>query len=105
MKIKIKLGDVEKEINISLKGKDQKDFISQSKKLSKLATDDESDPNEVIEEAEKFMFDYIEGLIIERGNLTKEDLDEMDLEEKNKLIGTILNQLTPAGAKNFFLTN
>lgn len=101
MKIKIKLGDIEKEISINLKGKDQKEFLKKIGEIAKKAKDDKADPEELLQSSTDFL-EYQDKIITEKSGLTEEELEDLDLEEKNKILKSIREILLPWGQQGFF---
>ena len=100
MKVKIKLGDQEKDVEISgLKGKHRKNFLQMMQKIAKKTkTDDLS----AVQDAVEFL-DYQDELAIEVTNLNKEEFEDLDLEEANKILNAISKILFPGSeGKNLF---
>ena len=95
-------GFEEKEISITLIGKDQEEFMRKVKDLAKIATSDESDPMVVLDKLEEFTIGYLNGLIARKSKLSKDEVLRMDLEDKEKIILSLRNLLLPGGGKGFF---
>ncbi len=76
MRIRVKIGDIEKEVELKPKKKHRDKFLLEAKKIQEKGED--------INQAIEFL-DFQDNLIIECSNLTKEEYEELDLEEQNKL--------------------
>ncbi len=76
MKIKVILNNQEKEVELHLKKRHRDKFLKKAQEIEKKG--------ENIESAKEFL-DFQDELIIEGSNLTKEEYDNLDLEEQNKL--------------------
>ena len=101
MKTKIKVNGEVREIEIKLKGKDQKEFLKVIGDLAKKMKDQEGDPERLLGESEDFL-NYQDKMLSEKTGLTMEEVDDLDLEDKNKLTGEIRAVLLPLGDKGFF---
>ena len=82
MKITVRIGNEEKELTINAKGRDQKKHLQLALNLDK----DDSALNEII--------NNFDAILIKSG-LSAEEIDDMDLEELNKLYVAINNLLIP----------
>ena len=100
MKLKIVLNDSEKEIEIKgLKGKHKKNFIKKITEISKLAKEDSMT---AVGQMTEFL-DYQDDLNLELINLTKEEYEDLDLEEQNKITLAIRHIMFPGEeGKNIF---
>jgi len=101
MKIKINIGDTERELDIKLTGKDQKKFLAKIGEIAKKSKEENADPEELLEKSTDFL-DYQDNVIIEKAGLTQEELEDLDLEEKNKILKSIREILLPWGKEGFF---
>ena len=85
-----------------MKWRDQREFLQKAKELTKLATSADTDPVMVIEKSQEFLIDYLDNFIATRAGLSAEDMEDMDFEDKQKLITQIKGILVPGGDKGFF---
>lgn len=104
MKVKInieKAGKLEeREVTIRIKGRDQRIVLKKLNDFQKSAQED-ADVDQ-LKETEGFL-KYIDEFICERAdNLTLEELDDLDIEEKNKIVEACSQVLIPWGGKGFF---
>ena len=92
MKIKINMDSGEKEIEIKgLKAKHKLDFVS---KVSQLAKISKGDKIEAIGEMKEFL-DFQDKMAIEVISLTKEEYEDLELEESNKILLAIRKIIFP----------
>ena len=92
MKLKINVLGQEKEVVISgLKGKHRKNFL---KKMQAIALKTKAEDLSAVQDALDFL-DYQEELAVEVTNLTKEEIEENELEENNKILAAISKILFP----------
>lgn len=105
MKVKInieKQGKLEeREVLIKIKGRDQQIVI---KKLNDFANSAQGDVDvNMLQESSEFL-KYIDTFICERAeNLTLDELNDLDIEEKNKIVTACASVLIPwGGNKGFF---
>lgn len=101
MKIKINQDGKEKEIDLRLKGSDQKKFLDKIGAIAKKAKDEKADPEELLQSSTEFL-EYQDSIIIDKTGLTQEELEDLDLEEKNKILKSIREILLPWGKEGFF---
>ncbi len=92
MKVKIKLGDQEKEVEIKgLKRKHSREWLKKMKSIAdKAKAKDLSAIGEAIEYQE-----YQDNQAIEFSSLKKEEFENLEIEEANKLISAIGELLFP----------
>ncbi len=99
MKIKIMIEEKEREVIISgLKRKHKKAWMD---KVNNLAKEFKEDNIAVIGNLGDFL-DFQDDFIIEHSDLTKEEYDDLDLEEANKIILAVRKVLFPEGDNIFF---
>ncbi len=101
MRIKVKIGEVEKDIEISPKKKHRNQFLDKLEELKKVAESKEGDEMKSTRE----FIDFQDSLLIECSNITQEEFDELDLEEQGKLVKALRKIVFPqAGGDpaNFF---
>ena len=92
MKVKIKLGDQEREVEISgLRRKHARDWL---KKMRTIAEKAKAEDLSAVGDAEEFL-DYQDEQAIEFSSLSKEEFDNLDIEEANKIISAIGTLLFP----------
>lgn len=86
MKVKINLGGQEREVEIKgLKRKHSRDWLKRMKSIAEKAkTDDISAIGEAVEYQE-----YQDEQAIEFSSLTKEEFENLEIEEANKIISAI----------------
>jgi len=101
MKIKILINDVERDVVVKLIGSDQQDFIKMMTSIAKSASQENVDPEKILAESVDFL-NYQDKLLVDKSNLTAEEVANLDLEEKNKLVGEIRKVLLPWSDKGFF---
>ncbi len=99
MKVKIIINEKEREVVISgLKRRHKKEWMN---KINSMAKQYKQDDISVIGNMTEFL-DFQDDFIIERSDLTKEEYDDLDLEEANKIILAIRKILFPEGDNIFF---
>ncbi len=100
MKIKINVQGQEKEVIISgLKGKHRKNFL---KMMQRIAEKTKKDNLSAVQDAIEFL-DYQDELAVEVTNIDKEEFENLDLEEANKILNAISKILFPGSeGKNLF---
>lgn len=92
MKVKIKLGDQEKEIEIKgLKRKDGREWL---KKMRAIAEKAKLQDLSAVGDAEAFL-NFQDEQAIKFSSLSKEEFDNLDIEEANKIISAIGTLLFP----------
>lgn len=87
MKFKINTDKGEKDVEIKLKGRHTKSVWSKLHQATLEAKEGKEDLDKVIEYKE-----FIESLVCELSGLTPKELDDLDIEEKNKLTSYIEEQ-------------
>ena len=92
MRIKVKLGDVEKEILITPKKKHQNQYLDKIEELQKIEGED--DPAKGIKASRDFI-KFQDDLVVECSTITKEEFDELDLEEQGKLAKALRSIVFP----------
>ncbi|KKN09276.1 hypothetical protein LCGC14_1048300 [marine sediment metagenome] len=100
MKLKIKVQGEEKEVIVSgLKGKHRKNFL---KMMQGIAEKTKKDNLSAVQDAIEFL-DYQDDLAVEVTDLSKEEFENLDLEEANKILNAISKILFPQSeGKNLF---
>ena len=100
MKLKIKVNDVEREIEIKgLKGRHKRQFM---KKISDIAKKSKENQIEAIGQMEEFL-DFQDKLALEVISLNEEEYNDLELEEQNKILGAIREILIPGSSgENLF---
>ena len=101
MRIKIKIGEVEKDIELSPKKKHRNEFLDKLEELKKVS---ELEDGDEIKATREFI-DFQDDLSVECSNLTQEEFDELDLEEQSKITKALRGIVFPhAGGDpaNFF---
>lgn len=99
MKVKININNSEKEIVLSgFKAKDKRSFIRKIGEIGKKAKENSL---EAIGEMDDFL-DFQDNMLLEHCDLKKEDYDELDLEEANKLLLAMRKILGFEGENPFF---
>lgn len=99
MKVKILIDDVETEVTIKgLKGKHKKQFLKKISELSKIAKTDEL---AAVGEMEGFI-DYQDELALEVIDISKEQYEDLEIEEANKILSAIRESLFPSGTNPLF---
>ena len=101
MRIKIKLGDVEKDVEVSPKKKHRNDFLDKVEELQKVIK--LKDGEEI--KSTRMFIDFEDELAVDCSNLNQEEYDSLDLEEQAKIIKAVRGIVFPhAGgeAANFF---
>ena len=91
MRIKIKFGDGEKEIEVSPKKKHRNAFLDKIEELKKVV---DSENGEEIKSTREFI-DFEDGLAVECSTITQEEYDELDLEEQSKIIKAVRSIVFP----------
>jgi len=92
MKVKINTDSGEKEVEIKgLRGKHRKQFLVKIREVSEKAK--EKDIGAIGQMSE--FLDYQDDLLVEVSNLGKEEYDNLELEEQNKLISALRKILFP----------
>jgi polysaccharide pyruvyl transferase WcaK-like protein len=104
MKVKInveKEGQIaEVEFDLHFKGRDQKSYL---KKISEIAKSlDKENPESALAESNEFI-DFENKMLAEKTNLSLDELEDLDLEEKKKLTKVMRELLMPfSGQESFF---
>lgn len=92
MKIKIKLGDQEREVEISgLKRKHSRDWLKMMRNIAEKA---KAEDLSAVGDAEEFL-DFQDEQAIEFSSLSKEEFDNLEIEEANKILSAIGKLLFP----------
>lgn len=99
MKVKIKIKEEEKEIDLKFKGRDQKIFLKKVGEIMKTLNQD--NPENVLQESQD-MISFVDEMLQKGTGMTIDELDELDAEEKNKLVSAAKSLLLPWGDKGFF---
>lgn len=101
MRIKIKLSEGEKDIEVSPKKKDRNNYLDKIEEMKKSIDSDDSGG---ISETRGFM-DYEDKLAVDCSSITQEEFDSLDLEEQAKIVKAVRGIIFPqAGGDpaNFF---
>ena len=92
MKVKIKIDGQEREIEISgLKRKDSRGWLRMMRSIAEKA---KAEDLSAVGDAEEFL-DFQDEQAIEFSSLSKEEFDNLDIEEANKIISAIGKLLFP----------
>lgn len=100
MRIKVKLNDVEKEVEISPKKKHRNTYLD---KVEELQIVSKSEGGDDMKHTRDFI-EFEDELAIECSNLTKEEYEELDLEEQAKITKAVRTIVFPhaKGDPNLF---
>ena len=101
MRIKIKLGDSEKDIEVSPMKKHRNFFLDKLEEMNKVV--DSKDGEEI--KATREFIDFQDKLSIECSTITEEEFDQLDLEEQGKITKVLRKIIFPETAgdpANFF---
>lgn len=90
MRIKIKSGDSEKEVEVSPKKKHRNEYLDKVEELQKKVNLE----GEEIKSTREFI-DFEDNLAVECSNLTQEEYDELDLEEQSKITKAVRGIVFP----------